>query len=265
MLTWPIVMAMKASLPDRKLEWGRIKKAEWLLFLGIARNDMMDMGVGLERKKREGYENLHRLYLERKGEWQEEVGDYIRELCFLETWAKNKKDWSFDEAVEYRELTDAVSWVGITGVLYGKDFLSGRRKRVSKLGLEGIREKYRRIREEASQNLGGEERIIKLWFNVIMAGQVMDDRWGEDLDRRYVLPTMATVAEEKRKLRKKEKEYWDKAGRLGLTKGSGVLMKQAIGVAHGLMEGFRKIKNLPWVPNKLKDKARGVFRREIES
>lgn len=260
MMTWPIIVAMKASLPERKMEWERIKKVEWLLGLGISRNDMMDMGVERGNKKREGYLDLHRRYLTKKEGWQTEVGDYIRELCFLETWAKNKDDWSADEVVVYRELVNAVSWMGILGVMYGKEFLAERRGRVNHLSLGGIEGKYRWM-TEGSQSLNKDERVAKLWFNVIMAGQVRDDIWGRELDDKYGLVSLAKL--NSGDLDKKRGGYMRKAEELGLTKTAAGLMDNAVESTLKALSGFQRIKDLPWMPKKWKEKAGGVFRREM--
>lgn len=259
MMTWPIIMAMKASLPERKIEWKRKKQVEWLLGLGISRNDMMDMGVE-PGKKREGYQDLHERYLIKKEEWQVEVGDYVRELCFMETWAKNKDDWSADEVVEYRELVNAVSWMGVLGVMYGEEFLAERRKRVDHLSLEGIKEKYRWM-TEGSRSLNKEERVAKLWFNVIMAGQVRDDISGIELDDKYGVVSLARL--NRGDLDKKKSGYLHKAEELGLTKNAAVLMDKAVESSLKILSGFRLIKDFPWMPKKWRERAGSAFKREI--
>ncbi len=204
----------------------QISLNDLLDFQHSGRDDIGEVIATASAKEQLAYQHLLELLNQTcKPEQIKLVQNCIAEIITIETWAAAKRDWSIQDAIEYRNLVNAVSNVLVTTVTlkFPQQIVDKLESDSEHPSIEGIRAKYDWILTNQYDNRL--ERTILIMHNLAMAGQIDDDRFGVEIDSVLNIHSVALVAKEyfqddskvEQELNRLKTQYLSAARQLGLS------------------------------------------------
>lgn len=153
------------------------------------------------------------------------VQQSLKEITTIEVWAATKQDWTLAEAIEYRNLVNAVSNVLLTTVTlkFPQNLVEKLESDSAQSSMDDIRTKYSWILQNQFENRL--EQTVLIMHNLAMAGQIDDDKFGQTVDGALNLHSVALVAQQKiqdpakikQVLDQLKNQYLETAQKLGLS------------------------------------------------
>lgn len=115
---------------------------------------------------------------------RENIETAAMEIEFVEDWIRKKRDTNnvtFNDVDIYRNITNAISNVALSSVIFGPGSLTDRVKQIKGMDVQSIIDKYAWVTGRHPQN--EIEKGVMIAHNIAMAVQIIDDWKGRDIDK----------------------------------------------------------------------------------
>lgn len=203
-------------------------------FEGSGRSDIAEItkeSKQVETDYRQKLEHaLSGLSEEKRGKTIEIIDSSVHEVEAVEQWIREKRDvndLNFSNVDIYRNIVNAISNVTITAVMLGPERFSSHLDPIPAdwLDVQSIIDKYAWV--SGNHPATSAERAVMIMHNVAMVSQIIDDIYGDHIDKLLNIPTCFSAAlamtggdrkTAKRFLHQEADRYKEKAHELGLGK-----------------------------------------------
>lgn len=212
----------------------QVRVNDRLDFEGSGRNDLAEItkeSKQVETDYRQKLEHtLSGLSEQERGKTMEIIDSSLREVEAVELWIREKRDNSdlnFSTVDIYRNIVNAISNVSITAIMLGPERFSSHLNPIpaDQLNIQAVLDKYAWV--FGNHPATSAEQAVMIMHNVAMVSQIIDDMYGDDIDKLLNIPTYFSAAlamtggdrnTAKRFLNQEADRYKEKAHELGLGK-----------------------------------------------